>query len=98
MSATPSIVSNTAAAAVVTPPTDLVADAPGEQPSILERHMIDALPGALQHHAALDDSLANAGQRGNELAGMHQERRVEVRAASSGRRIIESALARLGAG
>jgi hypothetical protein len=34
--------------------------------------MIDAIAGALQDHAALDDPLADAGQRRIELAGMHQ--------------------------
>jgi hypothetical protein len=49
-----------------------VADAPSDRSTMLERHMIDAITGALQHHAALNDPLADAGQRRVELAGMHQ--------------------------
>jgi hypothetical protein len=49
-------------AAVVQHPADLVTDAAAQWTAMLERDMVDALTGALQHHAALDDPLANAGQ------------------------------------
>ena len=61
-------------AAVFQHPADLVTDASGQGTAMLERHMIDAIAGAMQQHATLDDALANAGQRSIELAGVHQER------------------------
>jgi hypothetical protein len=84
-------------AAVIQHPTNLVTDTPGERPAILERNVIDAITGALQHHAALEDPLADAGERRVELSGMHQQRRVEHARRKLGTTDHARALARLGA-